>query len=116
MNEQPTYMLEWTHKHVPVSVSICGNVEGFTDSISNIEHDQDTLIERVVRILTDIANTANELAENKWLGYYRPSTRCREQLMWTQKIYMILKNPKSMGMTKKYRQNTALFMENICSM
>ena len=30
IHDQPTDMLQWTHKHVPVSVSICSNVKGHT--------------------------------------------------------------------------------------
>ena len=62
----PTEALQWTAKHLPISVSICSNVEGYTDPICFVEPDQDRLVEAMVTYLEDIAEQVYELAKEKW--------------------------------------------------
>ena len=66
IHDQPTDMLQWTHKHVPVSVSICSNVKGHTEPVCLVESQQDQLVEKRVSQMSVIANRVYELAEEKW--------------------------------------------------
>lgn len=66
VQDQPTDMLRWTHKHVPVSVSLCSNVEGQTDPVCLVDADQDQLVTHMVSHMNGIANRVYELAEEKW--------------------------------------------------
>ena len=51
--------LEWTQKHVPVSVSICSNVPEFTEPLCLISHgDPDDLVQRMMARLEDISAAA----------------------------------------------------------
>ena len=63
---QQTDMLQWTHKHVPVSVSICSNVEGHTNPVCLVDADQDQLVQSMVCHMNEIAECVYELAEEKW--------------------------------------------------
>ena len=62
----PTELLEWTQKHVPISVSLCSNVEEYSDAICIVDENQYTLVEKMVNILKEIANRVFEAAEDKW--------------------------------------------------
>ena len=66
VKDRPTELLEWTQKHVPISVSLCSNVEGYMDAICIVEENQDTLVEKMVNTLKEIANRVFETAETKW--------------------------------------------------
>ena len=66
VQDQPTDMLRWTHKHAPVSVSLCSNVEGQTDPVCLVDADQDQLVTHMVSHMKGIANRVYELAEEKW--------------------------------------------------
>ena len=66
IQEQPTDMLQWTHKHMPVSVSICSNVEGYLDPVCLVDGDQDKLVQSMVSVMNQIALRVNELAKEKW--------------------------------------------------
>lgn len=59
-------MLEWTQKHVPVSISICCNVENNTEFFCIVEQDQDKLVQQMVAAIKFIANRVYELADEKW--------------------------------------------------
>ena len=59
-------MLEWTQKHVPVSVSICSNVENNKEPFCIVEQDQDKLVQQMVAAMKCIANRVYELADEKW--------------------------------------------------
>ena len=66
VHDRPTEFLQWTQKHLPISVSICSNVEGHTNPMCIVEIDQDQLVEKMVATMNDIASRVNELAEEKW--------------------------------------------------
>ena len=66
VNDHATAVLEWTQKHVPISVSICSNVKGYTEPICIVEHTQDKLVGKMVDTMKDIANRVFQLAEDKW--------------------------------------------------
>ena len=58
-----TEKLEWTQQHVPVSVSVCSNVTGFTEPICFVDADMDQLLKKLVQSLTEIQETT---AGKKW--------------------------------------------------
>ncbi|XP_053391893.1 uncharacterized protein LOC128554633 [Mercenaria mercenaria] len=66
VNERPTEYLQWTQKHVPISVSICSNVEGHTEPMCIVEPDQDLLVQKMIEAMQHVANTVYQLAEEKW--------------------------------------------------
>lgn len=66
VTDRPTEMLEWTQKHVPVSVSICSNVENNKEPFCIVEQDQDKLVQQMVAAMKCIANRVYELADEKW--------------------------------------------------
>ena len=66
VDDKPTGNLAWTHQHVPISVSLCCNVESHQDPVCLVDPDPNQLVKRMVSTMTDIANTVYELAEAKW--------------------------------------------------
>ncbi|WAR06800.1 hypothetical protein MAR_016758 [Mya arenaria] len=66
VNDCPTEYLQWTQKHVPISVSICSNVEGHTEPVCLIDTEQDQLVERMVSHLHLIAEQVQAMSEQKW--------------------------------------------------
>ena len=62
----PTESLQWTQKHIPISVAICSNVVGHTDPVCIVETEQDQLVKSMVTHMRDIADRVHELAEEKW--------------------------------------------------
>jgi hypothetical protein len=48
IRESNSEKLTWTQKHVPVSVSICSNVDGFTDPHCIVEPDVEKLVREMV--------------------------------------------------------------------
>ena len=65
VDDRPTVMLQWTQRHVPVSVSICSNVQGYTEPTCIVEEFQDRLVETMVGQMKKLASRVFELAEDK---------------------------------------------------
>ena len=66
VQDRPTDMLQWTHKHVPISVSLCSNVNGHTVPFCLVDTDQDQLVEKMVSNMNQIAQRVYQLAKEKW--------------------------------------------------
>lgn len=66
VHDQSTEFLHWTAKHVPISVSICSNEDGFTEPMCFVEPDQDQLVQSMVSRMSHIADRVYELAQDKW--------------------------------------------------
>lgn len=60
--DQSTEFIHWTAKHVPISVSICRNVDGFNEPMCFVEPDQDQLVQSMVSRMRHIADRVYELA------------------------------------------------------
>ena len=58
--------LSWTSKHVPISVSVCSNVEGYTDPHCIVDSDVDTLVRSMVDYMQEIAKMGDLLAREKF--------------------------------------------------
>ena len=62
--------LQYTAKHVPISVSLCSNVPGHTDPICIVDTDLDKLLQSMFNEMDEIQETVSELSERKW-GWIR---------------------------------------------
>ncbi|KAJ8310173.1 hypothetical protein KUTeg_012038 [Tegillarca granosa] len=63
---QQTTNLQWTRKHVPISVSICSNVPEHTEPMCIIDSNQNQLVKSMVEKMVDIAVNVKKLAIDKW--------------------------------------------------
>jgi hypothetical protein len=59
---------QWTHQHVPISVSICSNIDEFRDPICYVNPDMDVLLQSMIQTMTEMSLQANSFARRKW-GY-----------------------------------------------
>jgi hypothetical protein len=58
--------LQYTAKHVPISVSLCSNVPRHTNPICIVDTDLDKLLQSMFNEVDEIQETVSELSENKW--------------------------------------------------
>jgi hypothetical protein len=65
-NIKTSEKLQWSHKHVPMSVSVCSNVDGFKQPKCFVNIDTDDLLKSMVDYMYLISNTAYILAREKW--------------------------------------------------
>lgn len=49
-----------------MSVSICSNVQGYTEAVCIVDSDENELVLKMVELLTNISITAYEFAKEKW--------------------------------------------------
>ncbi|KAL5019000.1 hypothetical protein ScPMuIL_004722, partial [Solemya velum] len=66
---QATEKMQWTHRHVPISVSISSNVPGFTEPSCIVDVEPKALVARMMDRLQLIAAAANRQAKQKWGEY-----------------------------------------------
>ena len=64
--DSPTEKLTWLEKHLPVSVSLCSNVENFKESFCIVEPDEDKLVNGMIEYMMEISTAVQEMAEEKW--------------------------------------------------
>ena len=64
-----TEKLEWTRQHVPISVSVCSNVPGYTEQACFVQSDMDSMLERMLEASTQIQRVRSALAQQKWGKY-----------------------------------------------
>lgn len=64
-----TDKLEWTHRHDPISVSICSNVPGFGEPRCIVNADMDALLKEMVDVLYQIQGEAIAHAGERWGSY-----------------------------------------------
>lgn len=77
--------LQWQAEHVPISVSVCLNVEHFTEPMCFVDEDPDfQLIQLIVTFMMGIAEHCKSLAQNKWGGVIQNLERQLQH--WTEKI------------------------------
>ena len=68
---EPTKKLTWEAKHVPLSVSICSNIPGFTTPQYFItEGDTDELVTKMVNYMHTIQDTASAILTEEHHIYY----------------------------------------------
>ena len=66
MQDQTSEKLTWTAEHLPISVSICSNVEGFKSPQCIVDPDTNSLVASMVQYMTNIANKSYDLAKAKF--------------------------------------------------
>lgn len=62
--------LEYTEHHVPISVSICSNVNEYTAPHCIIEPNADDLVKKMVTYMLTIAKNATELTRTKFSNVF----------------------------------------------
>lgn len=58
---QNSASLQYTEQHVPVSVSVCSNVEDHTEPLCIVESNIDSLVEKMVEYMSTIAQKSNRV-------------------------------------------------------
>lgn len=67
VNEPNSEKLTWTHDHVPISVSVCSNVEGYRQPHCIIQPDIEFFVTDMVKYMTEIASKIYMLAKEKFV-------------------------------------------------
>ena len=68
--EQSSDILKWTHQHLPICVSICSNVEDYTEPRCIIDSEVDSLIGHMVDYMTQIGHKSYQLAPHKFAAVF----------------------------------------------
>lgn len=66
VQDQRSEKVEWTHEHMPISVSICSNVPGFEEPNCLVNDNGDELVREMVGYMKDIAEKTELLAKERW--------------------------------------------------
>ncbi|CAG2202432.1 MIZ1 [Mytilus edulis] len=66
MQESNSAKLTWTQRHEPISISVCSNVEGFTERRFFADPDGQSLVQHMVDYMSEISNKALELTRQKF--------------------------------------------------
>jgi hypothetical protein len=66
IKESNSAKLTWTQRHEPISVSVCSNVEEFTEPHCIVEPNVEMLVRKMVEYMTRIALRSYELAQQKF--------------------------------------------------
>ena len=66
VQNQRSDKVEWTHEHVPISVSVCSNAPGFQDPHCIVNSDPDQLVKGMTDYMHAIADKTKQLASEKW--------------------------------------------------
>jgi hypothetical protein len=65
-----TEKLTWTQDHIPISVSICSNVEGFTKPYCIVDGDREVLVREMVEYMKKIADKIKKRNIDKFEGIF----------------------------------------------
>ena len=68
--DQTSEKLTWTAEHIPISVSICSNVEGFKSPHCIVDPDTNSLVASMVQYMSTIADKSFDLARTKFCESY----------------------------------------------
>uniref|UniRef100_A0A8W8JJ99 Uncharacterized protein n=1 Tax=Magallana gigas TaxID=29159 RepID=A0A8W8JJ99_MAGGI len=68
VQDQSSEKVEWTHEHMPISVSICSNVPGFEEPHCLVNDNGDELVREMVGYMKDIAEKT-ELSQDESLPF-----------------------------------------------
>lgn len=66
IKESNSEKLTWTQRHEPISVSLCSNVEGYTEPHCIVDPDVETLVGKMVHYMNKIADKTMEMAQQKF--------------------------------------------------
>ena len=71
--------LKWSQKHVPISVSICSNVPGYTEPHCVVEPDLEKLLQGMLDRLNDIQEVSHCMALKKWSRVWNEIEEVKEK-------------------------------------
>ena len=66
LNRDPSNKLVWEEKHVPISVGVGSNVEGFKDGVCYVSYDLDDLLSQMLEHMQNIAKKVKEMEKHKF--------------------------------------------------
>jgi G:T-mismatch repair DNA endonuclease (very short patch repair protein) len=67
----PTKKLSWTHEHIPISVALCSNVDGFTEPICIVNDNCDELVGEMVDYMKEIADVVRTKKLEKFENVFK---------------------------------------------
>ena len=70
LDRDPSNKLVWEEKHVPISVGVGSNVEGFEDGVCYIDHDLDALLSQMLERMHTIAHKVKRIQKEKFSWVY----------------------------------------------
>lgn len=76
INSQSSVNLQYTEQHVPISVSVCSNVDDHTEPRCIIESNVDSLVEKMLDYMLTIARKAAELTKEKFSDVFAALDDC----------------------------------------
>lgn len=65
-NSQSSVNLQYTEQHVPISLSVCSNVDDHTEPRCIVKSNVDSLVEKMLDYMLTIARKAAELTKEKF--------------------------------------------------
>ena len=69
LNRDPSNKLVWEEKHVPISVGVGSNVEGFKDGVCYVSYDLDDLLSQMLEHMQNIAKKVKEMENTNLTGF-----------------------------------------------
>lgn len=70
IHESNSEKLTWTQEHVPISVSVCSNVDGYRHPHCIVQPDIELLVKDMVSYMTEIVNKSYNLAKEKFVDAF----------------------------------------------
>ena len=70
--------LKWEARHIPISVSVCSNVEGYTEPRCFVEANVRELLRQMLDYMSEIGRKIGELAYERW-GYILEHVQSEEK-------------------------------------
>ena len=69
LNRDPSNKLVWEEKHVPISVGVGSNVEGFKDGVCYVSYDLDDLLSQMLDHMQNIAKKSKKWKNTNLTGF-----------------------------------------------
>ena len=66
LNRDPSNKLVWEERHVPISVGVGSNVEGFKEGVCYVSYDLDELLSQMLEHMHNIADKVKEMEKSKF--------------------------------------------------
>ena len=70
LNRDTPKKLVWEEKHVPISVGVGSNVEGFKNGVCYVNYDLDALLSQMLEHMHDIAKAVKNIQKEKFAWVY----------------------------------------------
>ena len=70
LDRDPSNKLVWEEKHVPISVGVGSNVEGFEDGVCYVDYDLDALLSQMLERMHTIAQKVKRIQKEKFSWVY----------------------------------------------